>query len=120
MSRMPAVGRALPGGDAGRANPGRGRWRHGQRGARCPLALGWLHTVEAAAREVASLRRAHALDEHLARWLLVRYAARRKELQERLDTAYHSSEALERQQEVEELRARRQQASTSPTRAEDG
>jgi CPA1 family monovalent cation:H+ antiporter len=39
------------------------------------LALGRLHTVEGAAREVASLRRAHALDEHLARQLLERYAA---------------------------------------------
>jgi CPA1 family monovalent cation:H+ antiporter len=68
------------------------------------LALGRLRTVEAAAREVASLRRAHALDEHLARRLLARYAAQRKELQKRLDTVYHSSEALERQQEEAALR----------------
>jgi CPA1 family monovalent cation:H+ antiporter len=68
------------------------------------LALGQLRTVEAATREVTSLRRAHALDEHLARRLLARYAARRKELQERLDTVYHSSEALARQQEEAALR----------------
>ena len=47
---------------------------------------------------------AHALDEHLARRLLTRYAARRQELQERLDTVYHSSAALERQQEEAALR----------------
>jgi CPA1 family monovalent cation:H+ antiporter len=63
------------------------------------LAVGRLRTVEAAAREVSSLRRAQALDEHLARRLLARYVAQRKELQERLDTVYHSSEALARQQE---------------------
>jgi CPA1 family monovalent cation:H+ antiporter len=68
------------------------------------LALGRLRTVEAAAREVVSLRRAHALDEHLARRLLERYVARRKELRERLDTVYHSSKALERQQEDAALR----------------
>jgi CPA1 family monovalent cation:H+ antiporter len=68
------------------------------------LALGQLRTVEAATREVASLRRAHALDEHLARRLLARYAAQRKELQERLDTVYHSSEVLARQQEEAALR----------------
>jgi hypothetical protein len=45
------------------------------------------------------LRRAQALDEHLARRLLAQYAARRQELQERLDTVYHRSEALVRQQE---------------------
>jgi CPA1 family monovalent cation:H+ antiporter len=68
------------------------------------LILGRLRTIEAAGREVASLRRAHALDEHLARRLLERYVARRQELLERLDMVYHSSEALERQQEVEVLR----------------
>jgi CPA1 family monovalent cation:H+ antiporter len=68
------------------------------------LALGRLHTVEAAAHEVAALRRAHALDEHLARRLLERYVAQRQDLQERLDTAYHSSEALARQQEEAALR----------------
>jgi CPA1 family monovalent cation:H+ antiporter len=68
------------------------------------LTLGRLRTIEAAAREVVSLRRAHALDEHLARRLLERYAVRRQELQERLDTVYHSSEALERQQEEAALR----------------
>jgi CPA1 family monovalent cation:H+ antiporter len=63
------------------------------------LVLGRLRTVEAAAREVASLRHAHALDEHLARQLLERYTTQRQELQERLDTVHHSSEALTRQQE---------------------
>jgi CPA1 family monovalent cation:H+ antiporter len=68
------------------------------------LALGRLHTVEAAAREVESLHRAHALDDHLARRLLERYAVQRQELRERLDTVYHSSEALKRQQEEAVLR----------------
>jgi NhaP-type Na+/H+ or K+/H+ antiporter len=46
----------------------------GEEGTRRDVELAWgrLHTVEAAAREVTSLRRAHALDEHLARRLLER------------------------------------------------
>jgi hypothetical protein len=78
----------------------------GEEGTRRDFELAWgrLHTVEAAAREVTSWRRAHALDEHRARRLLERYVARRQELQERLDTVNRSSEALARQQEEAALR----------------
>lgn len=68
------------------------------------LALGRLRTVEAAARETEALRRAGALDEHLARRLLDRYTARRQELRSELDHTFHQSATLARRQEVEALR----------------
>lgn len=67
------------------------------------LALGRLRTADAAAREVEMLRRANALDEHLADRLLQRYAARRQDLRTQLDATYHSSAELEQQQEAEVL-----------------
>lgn len=67
------------------------------------LALGRLRTVEAAAREVETLRRVDALDEHLAERLMQRYTARRQELRAQLDATYHSSAELEQQQETELL-----------------
>lgn len=68
------------------------------------VALGRLRTVEAAAREVETLRRADALDVHLARRLADRYAEQGRALRAALDASYHSSAARERQQEVEALR----------------
>ena len=68
------------------------------------LALGRLRTVEAAAREVETLRGADALDVHLARRLADRYAEQGRALRAALDATYHSSAARERQQEVEALR----------------
>jgi len=62
------------------------------------LALGRLRTVEAAAREVAALRRLDALDAGTARRLADDYARRRHALRARLDATYHGegAGALER------------------------
>jgi len=68
------------------------------------LTLGRLRITEAAAREVQLLRRAHALDEDLARRLIERYTTRGRELRTQLDATSHSSAALVQQQKGAALR----------------
>lgn len=68
------------------------------------VALGRLRAAEAAAREVAVLRRDDALDDHLARRLEDGFVARRRELRTQIDAMYHGNAALERQQELEVMR----------------
>lgn len=68
------------------------------------LTLGRLRATEAAAHEIASLRRDDGIDEHLAQRLEEQYRHERRELRKRLDTMYHGNTSLEQQHELETMR----------------
>lgn len=68
------------------------------------LMLGRLRALEAASREIESLKRVDGIDPHLAEQMLTQYQARREELRRELDTSFHADGVLEDEQRREVMR----------------